>query len=72
MSLIQISSLPEEMLEMILLEVAVMKASRHLFSDNNDEIYRDLAVVCQQWKRIIEGDEFCKMFLDRVHDNCEF
>ena len=66
----QISNLPVEMVEKILAEAAVAMASPR--SDNNSEVYRDLAAVCSQWKEILDGDVFRQNFLDEVRRRCEW
>ena len=70
-SLLQMSSLPEEMLEKVLLELAVLKASPFPSTNNDEEVFRELAAVCEQWKRIVNGGEFHKMFLDRAKTACK-
>ena len=65
----QISTLPLEMLEKILLEAAVSKASPYL--NNNADVYHDLAAVCSLWKDIIDGDHFRWTFKYRVLSTCE-
>ena len=68
-SLRQISALPEEILEKILLDAAILNASPT--SDNNADVYRQLAAVCRLWKKVVGGDEFCDEFLRRLKSACK-
>ena len=55
------SALPLEMVEKIMLDAAISKASPTF--DNNAEVYRDLAAVCRQWKDVLDGEQFRRQFL---------
>ena len=59
-----LSSLPDEILEKILLDAAFDRASS-LFDDNL-EAFRGLALVCTRWKTIVQGD----VFSDRSSGDC--
>ena len=65
------ASFPEELLEKVLVEAAVMKASRGPICNNNERVYRGLAGVWRQWKRVVEDEEFREMFLYRVNRDCK-
>lgn len=66
----QMSTLPVELLEKILLDCAIRKADPVF--DNNSDVYHDLAVVCRLWKDIIDSDHFRSNFLSRLKFTCRF
>ena len=57
----EIRSLPVEILDKILLEAAILRASK--LEDDNAEVYRDLASVCRLWRNVIETDHFRRKFI---------
>ena len=63
------ASLPNEILEMILLDAAVLKARP--MRDDYSKIYGDLAAVCGLWKDILDGDHFRRTFRSRLRSICK-
>ena len=65
----ELLQLPTEILNKILLEVALSEA--HSTKNNTQEVYRGLAVVCGMWKDIVETDHFQKKFVTRLAKMCK-
>ena len=56
-------------MEAILLDAAILNASPT--SDNNHDVYYNLAAVCRLWRKIIEGDVFRDEFIRRLVTVCK-
>ena len=58
------SSLPEEIVEKILIEAAVDRSSPT--DDDIQSVYHGLASVCRQWRHIFDGTIFQRTFIRRL------